>query len=549
MKARTRPNPTDGDCEGAMDRRSFLKGTAGLVGGGIAANSLGCGRRPVDVRETGRMNLLMVVIEDCSPQTLGCYGAPLVKTPHLDAFARTAVRFDRAYCQATVCNSSRASFLTGLRPAATNVYYNLDPVQRMLPPYAKTLPQLVRAKPVFSANVGKLFHSAATAGPYLDAFDRLELCDLPVGYAGIASQRLGPSSRPRVPRFPDDDSLERELVEIEEAWSAERGSFEKGSREWARAKNRLRQLRSEWVGDSGRSEHEELDSRRSRLVAELLDGFAQDQSQFFLSVGLDRPHVPLVCPKEYVSLYDPAEMPAPNAPVERDVDIPQVAKRWGRNYDIFNYLEPTPARVQKAVASYYACVSFMDAQIGVILDGLEQAGLSESTIVVVLSDHGFQLGEHGCWSKSTLFEQSTRVPLLVRIPGASGNGEICDELVELVDLVPTIAELWGLEPAGRGRSLTPLLSDPSRPGKQMASTVCTLERVLGRSLRTKRYRYSEWRGHRHDASVVSEAELYDLDADPWEHVNLARDPRFDGIRSGFARILESTGGWPPRFVG
>lgn len=500
------------------------------------------------------MNLLLVVLEDCTAQALGCYGNPLVRTPAIDAFARTALRFDRAYCQSTVCNPSRASFLTGLRPTATRVYYNGDALSASLPGGALSLPQLARSQGVFSAVVGKLFHSAAAAGPYLALFDRLELGPLPPGYGGISSGYQRPAGAPEPPkprfRFSADPELERELVRREDAWLRRSPPLPEGSRQRRQAQESFRLLESELVGDSGLADEQEQDGQVARLAARLLHELSREGRRFLLGVGFTRPHTPLRCPRRYVDLYDPEAMPLPPAPREADRGIPEVARRWGQNYDLFNQLEPTPPRVRRAIAAYYACLSFVDAQFGLVLEALEAAGLAETTLVIFTADHGFHLGEHGCWSKATLFEQSTRVPLLVRVPGAAAGGQTSDQIVELVDLVPTLADLWGIRAEGwQGTSFRPLLRDSARPWKRVAATVCALERVLGRSLRTGRYRYTEWQGHRRDGSRVFEVELYDLERDPWEQVNVAADSGHRQVRTQLSDLLARTGSWSPRFVG
>jgi len=251
----------------------------------------------------------------------------------------------------------------------------------------------------------------------------------------------------------------------------------------------------------------------------------------------------LRCPKEYLDLYEFDQIPAPEAPAEKDRGIPAVAKRLGLNYDIFNrnYKHPVSSEAaRRAVMAYYACSSFVDSQIGLVLEALDREGLKDSTIVIIFSDHGFQLGEHGLWSKYTLFEQSTRVPLLVRVPGAAANGAVCDQIVELVDLVPTLCELLNMSrPANlEGTSIVPLLSRPGQPWKKAAFTVCPIAGYVGRSVRTKRWRYAEWQSKKTDASEI---ELYDLKADPWEQNNLADDPERAKQVARLAALLK--GGW------
>jgi len=227
----------------------------------------------------------------------------------------------------------------------------------------------------------------------------------------------------------------------------------------------------------------------------------------------------------------------PRAPRKDDRGVPDPAVRWGKNYDIFNQFAQTPERIRAALAGYYGCSSFVDAQIGIVLKALQTAGIADRTIVVLLADHGFHLGEHGCWSKYTLFEQSTRVPLIVRVPGAGGNGKACDGIVELVDLLPTLAELWKVKaPANlEGLSFDPLLDKPGTPWKSGAFCTLRMGATVGRAVRAKRYRYTEWagRGRKPDAF-----ELYDLQADPWEQHNLAGEGDHARTRTRLAALLK-----------
>lgn len=291
------------------------------------------------------------------------------------------------------------------------------------------------------------------------------------------------------------------------------------------------------------------DGRIARSAAGLLDQLARSGKQFFLTVGLYSTHTPLLAPRKYVDLYPSEEMTLTPATREKDQRVPDVARRFGQNYDIFNGLYPefgpTAERRRQAIAAYYACASYVDAQIGIILDALQQTGLESNTMVILFSDHGFQLGEHGCWSKFTLFEQSTRVPLIIRIPGMKTGGKACDRFVELVDVLPTICDLWGLEPDDRfeGLSFVPLLADPERRWKEAAFSTVPI-RGLGRSVRTERYRYAEYR--KSTALPIAESEpvareLYDLEADPYEQRNLVDDPAYAIAVAEHAALLR--GGW------
>jgi len=462
------------------------------------------------IPDTSKMNILFIDIEDCAAKVLGCYGNTICKTPNIDRLAASGVRFDRAYCQGVCCNPSRVSFLTGLRPSTTRVFMNPHPITKCLPPGTLTLPEFIKNKGFYMANVAKLFHGGHET-PQLGVFDRLELTrNIPEGWKGP-----GPIMEfPEIPK------------ELQFRPAPKPGWGNPAYRKW------YREYSSRW-GDSGLSDEQEHDGRIARVASALLKEFAQTKKHFFLSVGSSRPHTPLICPKKYVDMYDPKQIPWPPAPPEKDKNIPPVATNNGKSHDIY----PKPEETREVIAAYYACVTFIDTQLGMVLDTLEKTGLADNTIVIFFADHGFHLGEHGIWSKYTLFEPTTRVPLIVRVPGAPGNGKACAELVELVDLVQTLGELADLDLPDNleGASLVPLLVNPNQPWKKAAFTEWG-SKGQWRSMRTKRYRYNE-----RQIKDKLVAELYDHQKDPWETVNLAEDPEHAATRKKLAKLLHA--GW------
>jgi len=272
----------------------------------------------------------------------------------------------------------------------------------------------------------------------------------------------------------------------------------------------------------------EPDGHTARRAAQVIEQ-SRDRP-FFVAVGFVRPHGPWMAPRRYFDMYPPAGVKLPpQTPSDLD-DVPRVALKRGAEPSI------PRAKRQEALAAYYACVSFMDAQVGVLLDTLDRLALWDRTVVVFLSDHGIQRGEHGLWRKNVLFEESTRVPLVVAAPQVARPGVPAAGLVELVDVYPTLADLAGLPlPAPLdGTSLRPLLDDPDARVKEAAFTVSSRGRRLGRSVRTTRYRYTWWRP---DA-----AELYDHESDPGEHRNLIRDPRQRETVARLKRIIEEGAG-------
>lgn len=470
----------------------------------VPAGACAAARMP----DTSRMNVLCIIAEDWSANTPGCYGNPICKTPNLDRFATSAVRFDSAYVQAICCNPSRTSFLTGLRPLTSRVWSNGQEMDKSLPPGTVTLPELLKKRGFHTAVIGKFFHTVEYAETQLLAFDRIESYGKPPGWKGPGPiLEFPPVKRAaRDPAPKDKDSRE--------------------FREW-RSRN------SDRYGDSGLAPEEEGDYRNAEIACALLKEFAQTKKQFFLSVHQSRPHTPLIAPKKYIDMYDPAKIPDPPAPPKVENSLYPMRLTAG-NPDIFTKQQPTARQVKEAIAAYYACVSFVDSNIGMVLDELERQGLAGNTIVFIMGDHGFHLGDHGFWSKYSMLESTRRAPLWVRVPGAPANGQVCREFVEFVDLMPTMGELVGLDLPNNleGLSFAPLLANPSQPWKK---AVFLVENESNQVVRTRGFSYMEF------GKGPVPAALFDLEKDPWETVNLADDPAFAQTRQEMTQLLKA--GW------
>jgi len=429
------------------------------------------------------LNVLFIASDDLANR-LGCYGDSVAKTPHLDRLAASGVLFERAYHQIPLCNPSRASVLTGRRPDEIKVY-DLDRHFRDELPEIVTLPQQFKAAGWFSGRVGKIYHYNVPAGIGTDGLD-------------------DPPSWDRVVNPKGRDTEEEDLI-----FNAE--------------PHRPISAALSWLAAEG-EDAEQTDGMIALEAVRILE--EKRDEPFFLAVGFFRPHTPFVAPKAYFDLYSRDEMRLPYAPEGDRDDIPVAA--FAHNNPVPHYGLDEEILLD-AMHAYYACVSFVDAQVGLLLDALEGLGLAEHTLVVFWSDHGFHLGEHGgVWQKRTLFEESARAPLVVRLPGAAGNGQPCRRVVEFVDLYPTLVDAAGIDVPDdlAGRSLLPLLQDPLAPWDGAALTQVLrpaddrLEApVMGRSVRTERWRYTEWDEGR------AGRELYDHWADPGEFRNLALDPR------------------------
>jgi iduronate 2-sulfatase len=436
------------------------------------------------------LNVLFIASDDLSAR-LGCYGDVQAKTPNLDRLAKQGVRFDRAYCQTPLCNPSRASFLTGLRPDTVRVYEN-DTHFRETVPDVVTLPQTFQRAGYQTARVGKLYHYNVPASIGTDGFDDLPSWDKTVN-----------------PRGRDKDDEESIFTLTPDA----KGSLRFGGT-------------LSWLAADG-TDAEQTDGMIADTAIKLLGDLKA--KPFFLGVGFFRPHTPYVAPKAWFEQYPLGSLKPPRAPDGWLATVPAAAR---------DHRKPqedglSDEHRQKAIQAYYASISFMDAQVGKVLDGLDKLGLTSKTIVVFLSDHGYQLGEHELWQKRSLYEWSLRVPLIVSVPGNPANGQTAKSPVELVDLHATLAELCGLPaPKTDGTSVAAQVRHPDQPTNRPAySQIARTDNAIprerkveqvtyhGHTIRTDRHRYIEW------DDGTKGAELYDELADPEELNNLVNDPK------------------------
>ncbi len=437
-----------------------------------------------------RANVLFIAADDMNT-ALGCYGHPVVKTPHVDRLAARGVRFDRAYCQFPLCGPSRASLLTGLRPDTTQVLgNNID--FRQFHPDAVTLPQLFKNQGWFAAREGKMFHMNVPGEVGSPKYQDAPSWNHSVSPEGLEQKTPGQGRRLNPPGV----------------------SF---GMQWIAAASAAGQA------DTNAADH----------ALTLLEQHRKES--FFLGVGFIRPHLPFVAPSRFYDLYPLESLPLPQNPPDDLDDIPAAARAVRPH--LWNHMQMDEPRIREALRGYYASTSFMDDQLGRVLAGLERMGLADSTIVVFWGDHGWNLGEHTRWQKMSLMEESARVPLIIAAPGRKGNGKACRALVEFVDLYPTLAELCGLTPPAHleGQSLAPLLDRPERPFKKAAFTQLQFENIVGRSVRTDRYRYIRWEG------AGGGEEQYDHERDPREFTNLAAKPEARRVLEEHRRILEA--GW------
>lgn len=457
---------------------SFSKTVAMLV------TVTGCMVFTLTAHAQKKYNVLFIAVDDLN-NDLGCYGNKTVKSPNIDRLAKRGIRFDRAYTQFPLCSPSRSSLLTGRRPDVTGIYELQTHFRKNLPEVV-TLPQLFKNNNYFSARVGKIFHYGVPGQIGTNGLDD----------SVSWNKRVNPKGHDKV-----DEATIINVTPDRQLGSA-----------------------LSWRIEDGPDE-----AQTDGLVASEAIKILEEKKDeaFFLAVGFYRPHTPYVAPKKYFDLYQSEKITLAKEKENDLADVPEAAlftvpSHWGLD----------EAKRRDAQRAYYASISFMDAQVGRLLDALDRLKLTENTVIVLWSDHGYNLGQHGQWMKQSLFENSARVPLLISVPGGL-RGKVSGRTVELLDLYPTLAELANL-PASKdlqGKSLAPLLSDPNASWEKPAYTQVKRKEIMGRSVRTERWRYSEW-----DAGKAG-VELYDEQNDPDEFTNLATDPKYANTVKDLSALL------------
>ncbi len=442
-----------------------------------------------------RPNVLFIATDDMN-NALGCYGHPVVKTPNLDRLAARGVRFDRAYTQFALCSPSRSSLMTGLGPDTTQVY-NLTKHFRSVIPDVVTLGQCAQKNGYFTARVGKIYHYGNPGQIGTDGLD-----DAPTW-----NQRVNPKGI-------DKDEEPKLTIHTPER---------KG----------LGSTIGFYASPAPDEQHTD-----GLVASETIKLMEQHKDEpFFLAAGFYRPHCPYIAPKKYFDLYPADKMePIPYTEGENTIAPPWAYFTNPPNWNM------TRRQQQEALQAYYASISFVDANVGKLLGALDRLGLTDNTVIVFWSDHGYGLGEHGQWMKQTVFEVAARVPLIFAGPGVTSKGKGSPRTVELLDLYPTLADLCGFTqvPANlQGKSLRPLLQNPLAKWDRPAISQVTRNRnqqpdsLRGYSLRTERYRYTEW------SDGADGVELYDYQEDPKEMQNLGKSERHAKLRAELQNRLRA----------
>ncbi|MBN2217265.1 MAG: sulfatase-like hydrolase/transferase [Pirellulales bacterium] len=467
------------------------------------------------------LNVLFIAVDDLRPR-LECYGESGAQSPNIDRLASEGVVFRNAFCQFAACNPSRSSLMTSRRPDTTTVFDNRRRFRSALPDVV-TLPQQFKRLGYFTCSLGKVIHGTYRADKAHEDPLSWSVPEWRPDYVGYATPEGLAVLRRRFPSQFGDRAR----------YSAAETMAHRGYPGLA--------WESPDVPDDAL-----FDGRLANKAIEVLRE-VKDRP-FFLAVGFIKPHAPYVAPKKYFDLHnlDAIELPA-NDRLPRDgTPLAHADSAEVRGYEGVPARGPISLKTQRElVRAYNACVSYVDAQIGRILDELARLGLRENTVVVLWGDHGYHLGHNGLWGKNTNFDSAARVPLIVSAPGLKAAGKTSDALVELVDLYPTLCDVCGVPlPEGlEGTSFRPLLDTPNRPWKKAAFTQHSRPlgqpgASMGRSMRTDRYRLTEWTGPRLKKPVH---ELYDYQTDPGETVNLANRPEYKSLREDLTAQLDA--GW------
>jgi len=440
-------------------------------------------------------NVLLIMADDLN-NDMGVYGHRMVKTPNIDRLARRGVRFDRAYTQFPLCSPSRVSLLTGLRPDTTRVE-DLQTDFRKIHPDAVTLPQMFQRGGYAAARVGKIYHYGNPGDIGTSGLDDPKSWDLVINPRGVDKDE-----EPKLTNYTPARGLGSSL--------------------------------SYYMSPAPDEEH--TDGKVATEAIGLIEKYKD--RPFFIGAGFYRPHCPFIAPQKYFDMYPLDRIPAPPLHADAAAQVPVPA--WFTDPPNWGLTEQAQREVIRA---YYASITFLDAQVGRLLDALDRLGLADNTIVVFMSDHGYLLGERGQWMKQMLFERSARAPLLIAGPSVTAKGRSSKRIVEFLDLYPTLAELAGLAPPSglHGRSLVPLLKKPDAEWNHPALTqvrrgAAATGFFKGYSVRNEKWRYTEWEDGKRGT------ELYDEEDDPGELRNLAADAKHAKVVAEMQALLKATRG-------
>lgn len=474
-------------------------------------------------------NFLFIAVDDLRPE-LGCYGIDYVKSPNIDQLAKNGMVFQQAYCQSAVCNPSRVSLMTGLRPSSTGVE-DLQTNFRNIIPDAITLPQYLKENGYHTVAIGKIYHNI-----FPDSLSWSE-------------------PKLHVDNYPfDPDAVYRGAESVAYQEVRKKKILEAGQE-----KKYIDEF-GQWYLKALATECEDLrddeyyDGAQTDLALLKLEDLVKTDKPFFFGVGYYRPHLPFNAPKKYWDLYDRNEIPLAldNMPPENAPRMALNNLRELRGYvDFKDVKHPMDGQIsddeaRKLKHGYLSSVSYIDAQIGRLLDKLEKLKIADNTVIVLWGDHGWKLGEKGSWCKMTNYGIDTRVPLIVSTPELRKNGKYSKQFVEFIDIYPTVCELAGVKiPENlEGISFMPILKDPEKTIKTEVYSQFYREGIwtapdsvnyTGYSVRNNEFLYVEWYSESTGQMVADE--LYDLKNDPQETINIVREKSYQPTTESMNLLL------------
>ena len=468
-----------------------------------------------------KKNVLFIAVDDLRPQ-LGCYGHSRIKSPNIDKLASHGLRFDRAYCQQAVCAPTRASLLTGTRPDTTRVYDLQTPLNTVRPDLV-SIPHHFKKNGYETISLGKIYHHAN---------------EDPQGWSAPPWQPKGEwAGGWRGYRDP------LSIVAVRQNDAVLRAAYERDLKSGKKATQPQYGRGPAYEGPDVPDNAYPDGMTCDRAIDELRR--LRDRP-FFLAVGFLKPHLPFNAPKKCWDLYSPEDIELPSRS-EWPENMPKLAgSDWGelRAYTGIPQTGPVDeATMRMLIHGYYACVSYLDAQVGRVLGELDRVGLRENTLVILWGDHGWKLGDYGAWCKHTNFELDTHVPMLLSLPGQKSAGGATSALVEYVDIYPTLAEGCGLEVPAQceGKSMMPLLENPQRKWKAAAFSQYPRGSLMGYTMRTERWRYTEWISRQ--TGEVTARELYDHAISDVVSANLADLPEQASVVRELSAMLDKGRGW------
>lgn len=499
----------------------------------ILACSLSFG---VHAQKTSKPNILFIAVDDLKP-IMGCYGNSQIQTPNIDRLARLGTLFLSNYCQQSVCGPTRASLMTGMRPDYTRVW-DLKTQMRDMNPSILTLPQYLISQGYNTAGIGKIYHPSS-------AIDKIDPVSWNIPY-------IEPKAEDYANGLGKPANGQYQKVETKQLFSKEKTAGESDKDDEAAANRKGPATECIDVPDNAYD-----DGVFALKASAQMEKLAKEKKPFFMAVGFHKPHLPFVAPKKYWDLYNREDMPLAtfqehakngveiayhkSSELRNYTDIPAAATLSGNDLRIGLQVD----KQKELIHGYYAAVSYMDAQVGILLATLEKMGILKNTVIVLWGDHGWHLGDHDLWEKHTTFEQANRSPLIVVGPGLKPGAT--NSLTEHVDIFPTICDLAGVPIPTHlaGKSLLPLMKNNKAQVKEYAVSQYyrslsaaeakklgyTERKLWGYAMRTERYRYVLWMNdfttaQPFDAKKVYGIELYDIEKDPLETVNVAADKNY-----------------------